>query len=1298
MSNWEASGRCRVRDDATPLLFPDLNGGLVRPPGIPDAAVRARALDIRRSFVVEAPAGSGKTGLLIQRYLKLLGDDSVGTPEQVLAITFTNKAAGEMRERVLRKLAEAREGAPVRDEFEQVTRELSEAVLRRDRQLGWRLVEEPHRINLRTIDSVCAEIARSLPVLSGAAAALSPVEDSRPLLAEAARRTLLLLGTAKDGAGGQLQHALEDVLLHRDNNLADCERLIAEMLAVRDQWGMLIPLGREALDDAFLDGEVLPRLEMALEEAICAELGKIADATPADVLADLCLLAEELSYLPGYKRGDSPLLPCRGRRDAPDGSADELARWRALVHLLVKPSKPRGWRKRFWKNDLQFELEKGHGEELKRIADRLAQNPEVLDVLSRVYELPPAKYPEEQWRVAKSLFRVLGRALIELQLVFAERGECDFTELSLLARAALGSGSGRDDLQSAMGARIEHLLVDEMQDTSSGQYELIERLTDSWDGHSQTVFLVGDPRQSIYLFRQAKLERFVATLRTERLGGLPLKRLRLTANFRSQRTLVEQLNEDLDRVFDETGRATGIEPIPFQSADPVLPRAENAAGLRWHARPVRVRGRTGAGAAETDEAERTDPELRMLQARRNARTIRQIAADWLERPLPAGRTEPWKIAVLVRNRRHLAEVVAALKSEADGGKILFRAVEIEPLGERQEILDLLAITRVLLHPADRAAGFAVLRAPWCGLSLGALHRLAGEDDASFAHWSVQRLMEARGELLSEEECRRMQRLWTVLDAASRQRGRVPLPQRVEFAWRSLGGDASLSEDQAGNARAYLDLLDEIAADAAHAGTAVDLAVVESRLERLFARPQTLPPGTAFVELLTMHRAKGLEWDVVMIPALERGQGKTRARLLTWAELASNRAAGDVQARSASPVMLAPIARRGEQEDDLSRWLRGIYAAQEAAERKRLFYVAATRARQELHLFASPDLTKTDDLRWAPDSLLAAAENAATPYLLAAQTRAGGPGVAKAAPLAPETGLELAAAAVYQMPGRAWGGQARQDDAEGTVQQMYSPPVRPEIERLPEGFDPAARFRAARAERIEFGTPQRHELEEQPGASVATRPEGSSAARALGNTVHALLELVAVRMRDGRSAAQMLDEVGGWGPRVQALLRSEGLSRPDAARLAEEAKRALELTLKNPEGAWVLRARAQSGTELSLSAAESGRVSSIRVDRIFRGGPEPGTDGAEYLWIVDYKTATDGSAAGLGSDGRIRFLKRQRELYAGQLERYAAVLGARFELPAERIRVALYYPLLQHLAWWIPGEQAEPDETRELTLV
>ena len=558
----------------------------------PDAHEREQALDIHRSWIVEAPAGSGKTGLLIQRYLKLLADDSVETPDQVLAITFTNKATAELRERVLARLENASSGAAPANDFDRLTQPLARAVLARDRALNWNILAQPDRLNIRTIDSLCSEIARSLPILSGSGGRQSPVTDAEPLYALAARRTFLQLG----GSDAALEPALRLVLLHRDGNLADCEALLGEMLARRDQWGELVPLGRRELDDEYLDSTILPLLERALEQAIRSAITQLSRSIPRELLQRLSEAAAEMAHLDGYGGKPSPIAVCAHRGETPGLSSEDLAHWRALMHLLVSPSQ-KAWRRGFNSNHVGFATTKSERERLKEIVEALQHRDDLLPAILRLGALPPATYPGEQWIVAKALFRILSRALIELKLVFAERGECDFTEVALAAQTALRSALGHETsaeadedsgaadgdgniLAAALGLRLQHLLVDEMQDTSSSQYELIQRLTQGWDGYSQTVFLVGDPKQSIYLFRQARVERFLHTMHTQSLGDLPLGCLRLTANFRSQAGLVDQFNEDFAEIFPALEDGLHPEQVPFVAADPVRAQSLHcAAGL-----------------------------------------------------------------------------------------------------------------------------------------------------------------------------------------------------------------------------------------------------------------------------------------------------------------------------------------------------------------------------------------------------------------------------------------------------------------------------------------------------------------------------------------------------------------------------------------------------------------------------------------------------------------------------------------------------------------------------------------------
>ncbi len=1208
----------------------------------PDADARKQALNIQQSFVVEAPAGSGKTGLLIQRFLKLLADESVTSPEQVLAITFTIKATAEMRDRVLDHLEAARRAPPTppgsaASDFATQTRALAHAVLERDRELGWSILDHPHRLNIRTIDAVCAEIAKTLPILSGSGGRLSPSTDARALHREAARRTLLLLG----GDDADFNQALRALLLHRDGNLTDCENLLTEMLALRDQWGEFIPLDLRQLDDDWLDANALPKLERALEHAVSTALAELSKGFPLDVLADLAQLASEMA--PFYPT--SPIAICGGRSSAPGTSGTDLEHWQSLIHLIVKPSKPKGWRKSLAKGSLRFEIEKHHQAQLKQIIARLAGLPNLVDSLCEIQKLPPAHYPADQWAVAKSLFRVLRRALIELQIVFAERNQCDFTEVSLLARHALNEDSGADDLAAALGARLQHLLVDEMQDTSTGQYDLLELLTESWDGHSQTVFLVGDPRQSIYLFRQARVERFIRAMETEKLGDLSLTKLSLTANFRSQPDLVDQFNADFPLIFPapaEADTTRNIHALPYTAAAPTRPPSPHACGIIWHAHPLPYVPPAKSSSSANDAPTANDH--RQLQDLRDAQQVLRIAREWFAKSLPEGRTKPWSMAVLVRGRNHLTEIVKALREAK--APIPFRAVEIESLGERQEILDLTALTRALLHPADRVAALAVLRAPWCGLTLADLHTLTGGDEPLLKDRSILSLMSERGHLLPEDSRRRMARIRTVLEYGIAQRGRLTTAQLVERAWRSLGSDTWLNPTQLTNTRRFFQLLDTLETESASAR--VNTVVLEERLRTLFAEPEAIPSGTAHIELLTIHTAKGLEWDVVCVPSLERGPGRSSPRLLTWAELDTS------PEDEAAHVMLAPIAAKGGDVDALTSWLKGIYSNRELAEQKRLFYVACTRAREELHLFAAPSAKIGGEMNVVPYSLLKAAWPAAERWFaaVAARPAATVPTMSPQAVADDSVGLDIAASA-------------------GTSHK---------VQRVPASFDPTSRFTEARTRKLSYGEP---ETNSAASRTLFARPEGSFAARSFGNAVHACLEVFARRIAEGQTPASLLVELPSWSPRIAAILRADGLPRAAVDRLAREARFALEKALRDPDGLWLLAPHVAAASELALTSSTSAsgeslavhRLASVRADRIFHAGAEPHLPGNDFLWIVDYKTSAP-RATELS-----QFFAEQRAAYAPQLETYARILAPARSMEPAQVRLALYFPSIPHLEWW-----------------
>ena len=465
-----------------------------------DRQAREDALDISCSILVQAPAGSGKTELLAMRFLKLLA--VVEEPEQVLGITFTKAATAEIRRRIVGKLEKAREfletGAAPDDE-DAASLEIATAAYTNSNERGWRLLEQPHRLDIQTIDSLSLRIAHQMPLSGRPGGILQPTEAATPLYRRAARKTLDRLG----GEDGELNAALRGLLLLRDSNLAGCEDMLAKMLATRDQWSRALPF----------TGEIdWPAVRRRLEEPFRREIERVL-STMHDLLSSHPVLTEKLLRLADYAcRSEDLKIEIRqlaGITALPCPSAHFLEDWRCFVEfLLTKEEEPR----KTYHVSHGFPPGAFEKAEMIELVGELSDIHGFVDLLIEIKWLPQPSYSEEQWTSLCHILVVLRHAVRELRAVFVEQGAVDFVEIGMAALDVLGDDTkGRD---------IQHLLVDEFQDTSRSQHQLIAALLRSWDADSandnrrtlfdtpRTVFLVGDPMQSIYMFRQADVELF----------------------------------------------------------------------------------------------------------------------------------------------------------------------------------------------------------------------------------------------------------------------------------------------------------------------------------------------------------------------------------------------------------------------------------------------------------------------------------------------------------------------------------------------------------------------------------------------------------------------------------------------------------------------------------------------------------------------------------------------------------------------------------------------------------------------
>ncbi len=853
-----------------------------------DHTARQAALDTGQSFIVQAPAGSGKTELLTQRYLKLLA--RVDRPERVLAITFTRKATREMQDRVLERLQQASTGAPVAAYLRQAI-DYAGQVLAQDQAQDWRLLQNPSRLQIMTIDALCGRIAARSPLFSGGGD-WEIIEDVQSLYADAAEAAIN--GGGIDGPERNPEQnpklnpelnpereALVRVLTALDGDAGRLRSLLTGMLARRDQW-----LGRVSPSEQLLAR--LPAVTEAMQRQELRRLeSALGSAWPA-VQADLRQLAAGVF---GYEPSDA----INALTDA-DGDALEnrirLAHY-ACRYLCTQNAAgiraARSLTERFG-FPAQTESQRAAVERIRNFLNELDAPGRA--ALLRCAKSAPLQLNAQGRALVGDLQRLLITAAAYLRVLFAERRQADFLHLAEAALKALGSRGQPSDLLFAEDFRLGHILMDEFQDTSRTQFELVSRLVSGWQpGDGRTLFLVGDPMQSIYRFREADLRLFIQTRERGFLESVALKPLTLSANFRSGENIVDFVNRQFQAIFppqdepDEAGVA--FRPSVAEVSEPG----------RVDLHPVPVSDRNAMGDA---------------------------LYDVIEAALRDGHRS---IAVLARSKRHLVPLAELLTQRS----CPFQAVEIDRLDSRPIIRDLLSLTRALLHPHDRIAWIALLRAPWCGLRIAAIHQLLG-DDPDIPVW--QRLTEGSAGLPDEQDRMRVDRLHAVMNQAGTQRLHYPLHRIVELAWIQLDGPRCvLRREDWSHAERFFELFADV-----ETGQPDDLVgQVTSRLNGLFAQAG----GDARVKLMSIHKAKGLEFDTVIVPEMHRTVRSGEKPLLLWEEPGM---------QDGDDLLAAPLHSVPGEELHLYRYLSARETERDRQESRRLLYVAMTRARSNLHLF------------------------------------------------------------------------------------------------------------------------------------------------------------------------------------------------------------------------------------------------------------------------------------------------------------------------------------------------------------
>ncbi len=865
-----------------------------------DQGARDRALSPKASFHLEAPAGSGKTSVLLARFLTLLA--RVEAPEELLALTFTRKAAGELRTRVM-ELLWARPESPRQQPWEQRLDDLAQKVLahfgRRAGNLQELLTAE--RLPVMTFHSLCAQLLRLAPQEAGIPLDFRLLEEdeSRRLKEEALEELRRVLSARPDHDPGR--GALVRRLVRLNNDWGRLAGELRALLARRDSLGDFLELARHSREP----GAYHQLLEERFRLALAPVLQSLTDGFAASELGrEWPRLQQEL----GGTFGGTPLPP-----ELPGAVPQDLPSWQAIsTVLLTKDGKRRkqlgeklGFPAGFNKSPWAFLIQ--------ALPDALVRR------LKQCRQLEPAGVQPEEAQALQDLVILLGEALSTYERLCARRQALDFIALEQ-ATLRLLNLENPGDLLLRLDLRLRHLLVDEFQDTSLNQMELLCRLMAGWqEGSGRTLTVVGDPKQSIYGWRQAKPRLFAESARGLPCpeGRFPLESLLLTTNFRATRTLIDWANG----VFADV--LAGVPGVSFNQADP----------------------RPGA-------PEGPSPKLALFAGREQL-SSREAEARWLARQVAEalpGLQDQETIGILLFTRRHLPVYLQALAAAG----LTPRVREGLKLADSRVVQHLHNLARALVRPQDELAWAALLRGPWAPQPLSVLVQAA---QAAGELWP-EKLRSLKG----TEACPGdLANLIDPLLAAAAMVGRQPLAATIGqwldaaaawsgiAAWEGAMGVAC--------ARAYLELL-----AAAESGLPeTTFAQADFNLPEAFQPPDPQAQDSP-VEILTVHGAKGLEFDRVFLPFLDwqplQGEDKIPPFLLE--ELPGHRLHGLALAR--------PYVQ--EKQSSLYLLLKNLKDRRLLEEARRVFYVAVTRARRQLVLSAAVKPNRQGDWSVPAESPLA----------------------------------------------------------------------------------------------------------------------------------------------------------------------------------------------------------------------------------------------------------------------------------------------------------------------------------------
>ena len=750
-----------------------------------DHQVRKKALG-QGSFIVQAPAGSGKTSLLVKRFLNRLLE--VKSPKEVLALTFTNKAAAEMAQR----LKEALEGKSKDNEIKKIVEKISKHALKSQWDEGY-----IDSLMVMTIDKLALRLIKQTPILSSSGVNFLTDEDPDDLYRETIRETIT------SNAENHLLFKYFDYDYHKVT-----EQLLA-LISKRDQW-LPIVSGLLRSDDKNIE-EIYGtyytnELNIWVEEKI----------KPNFTNEDL----KELEIIVNYSADNKNIDRKNKLR-----SSINYEFWFYIRDLILTKSG----------KQIRKKIDTSSGFPAtnvgKEIKERLLKLIELkinkFNILIDFFNVTHHKNIVDIYPLITPFCLLLIDMVTRLNEKFKERRIIDFTQIMGNAVEAL-----RDThLPLILDQNISHILVDEFQDTNESQLIFIELLTQNFAGNPEkSFFAVGDPMQSIYRFRKAEVEIF-SRVQKNGISDLKLTSLFLKVNFRSNKNIIDWLNNSFSKAFpliDDSDEGS----VPYSSCESSNNNLEG--GMELIALTCDTKSKTAQYEAEA---------LYVLNLIKDTRKSNPDAS----------------IAVLTRSKAHLSELITLINKKDTS--IPIDAIEMSKILSNQTFQDILCLTKALFDFSDRTNWIAALKSPWCGLSINDLVLLFEKDHKSLV-WELINNIDNTSRL-DKNSARRLRSFVEVIRENIQYRGRISHRYFVEGIWRQLNGEESMVDsNDIQNIDLFLELLEE-----ASEILSIDFIKLERLIENKFISKTSIQKNP--IQFLTIQKSKGLEFDHVIIPNLNK---------------------------------------------------------------------------------------------------------------------------------------------------------------------------------------------------------------------------------------------------------------------------------------------------------------------------------------------------------------------------------------------------------------------------------------------